>query len=104
MDRYSVIVSQRADEMLVKHTRFLAQVSVPAATRMADEFERILDALERNPFQFPSEDAYAVPQGFRKALFCKWYKAVFSVSEETREVYLDAVLDCRQDHSQYRPN
>ena len=74
MDRYSVIVSQRADEMLVKHARFLAQVSVSAATRMADEFEQILDTLERNPFQFPIEDACDIPQGFRKALFCKRYK------------------------------
>ncbi len=46
MDRYSVIVSQRADEMLVKHARFLAQVSVPAATRRRMN----LDAPERNPF------------------------------------------------------
>lgn len=104
MDRYSVIVSQRADEMLVKHARFLAQVSVSAAKRMADEFESILDTLEKNPFQFPAEDAYGIPQGFRKALFYKWYKAVFSVDEEKQEVYLDAVLDCRQDQSQYRPN
>jgi len=28
---YDVIVSRKADEMLVSHVRFLAQVSIPAA-------------------------------------------------------------------------
>ena len=103
MGKYAVIVSQRADNMLVKHVRFLAQVSIPAAKRVVDEFEKILDTLEESPCQFPPEDSYNIPPGFRKALFCKWYKAVFSVNEEKREVYLDAVLDCRQDQSEYRP-
>lgn len=97
MSRYSVTVSQRADEMLVTHARFLAQVSVSAAKRMTDEFERILDTLEKNPYQFPAADDYAVPSGYRKALFSKWYQAVFSVDEEKRKVYLDAVLDCLRD-------
>ena len=64
---------------------------------MTDEFERILDTLEKNPHQFPAADDYAVPSGYRKALFSKWYQAVFSVDEEKREVYLDAVLDCLRD-------
>ena len=97
MSRYSVIVSQRADEMLITHARFLAQVSVSAAKRMTDEFEKILDTLENNPYQFPAETDYAIPSGYRKALFSKWYKAVFSVDERKKEAYLDAVLDCRQD-------
>lgn len=104
MAKYVVIVSQRVEEMLVEHARFLAQVSVPAAKRLADEFETVLDTLEKNPFQFPPEDGYGLPSGFRKALFCKWYKAVFSVDTKKSEVYLDAVLDCRQDPSPYYPN
>ena len=60
MSRYSVIVSQRADEMLITHARFLAQVSVSAAKRMTDEFEKILDTLENNPYQFPAETDYAI--------------------------------------------
>lgn len=104
MSKYSVIVSKHADEMLVKHAGFLARVRVSAAERMVDEFEKILDVLEETPYQFPVEDAYGLPPGFRKALFCKWYKALFSVDEGKKEVYLDAVLDCRQDNSQYHSN
>ena len=102
MSKYTVIVSRRADEMLIRHARFLAQVRVSAARRMAAEFEKILDTLEKNPFQFPPETDYDLPDGFyRKALFSEWYKAVFSVSGDT--VYLDAILDCRQNNTDYQP-
>ena len=99
MSNYTVIVSRRADEMLIRHARFLAQVRVSAAKRMTAE---LLDTLEQNPFQFPAETDYNLPYGaYRKALFSKWYKAIFSVAEDT--VYLDAVLDCRQDNTDYQP-
>ena len=102
MGKYTVIVSRRADEMLIRHARFLAQVRVSAAKRMTAEFEKVLDTLEQNPFQFPPETGYDLPDGvYRKALFSKWYKAIFSVAEDT--VYLDAVLDCRQDNTDYQP-
>lgn len=100
MGKYTVTVSRRTDAMLVRHTRFLANVSVPAARGLTTEFEKVLDALEDNPFQFPVETEYELPPGqFRKALFCKRYKALFCVKGEN--VYLDAVLDCRQDNSKY---
>lgn len=102
MGKYTVIVSRRADQMLVTHARFLAQVSPSAARKMAAGFSEILDALERNPYQFPVEEDYDLPRGvYRKALFCKWYKALFSLDEDT--VYLDCVLDCRQDNERYMP-
>lgn len=101
MNKYSVIVSRNADQMLVRHARFLARVSVPAAQRMAKEFSSLLDALEHNPLQFPLDDAYNLPQGvYRKALFSKWYKALFMI--EAERVYLDAVLDCSQDNSGFQ--
>ena len=100
MGKYTVTVSRRADAMLIRHTRFLANVSVPAARGLATEFEKVLDVLEDNPFQFPVETEYELPPGqFRKALFCKRYKAIFYV--EDNNVFLDAVLDCRQDNSKY---
>ena len=102
MGKYTVIVSRRADEMLIRHARFLAQVRVSAAKRMTAEFEQVLDTLEQNPFQFPPETDYDLPDGiYRKALFSKWYKTIFSVAGDT--VYLDAVLDCRQDNTDYQP-
>ena len=96
MANYNVIVAERADKMLIRHARFLTKVSKPAALRLADGFRDVLRELGENPYQFPVETDGNLPAGlYRKALFCKWYKAVFMV--ENRNVYLDAVLDCRQD-------
>ncbi len=103
MGDYTVIVSRRADDMLIRPARFLAPVRVSAAKRMTGEFAKVLDTLEQNPFQFPPELDYNLPDGaYRKALFSKWYKVIFSVAGNT--VYLDAVLDCRQDNADYQPN
>ena len=95
MSKYEVIVSRRADAMLIQHAKFLARVSVPAAKRMVSEFELILDSLENNPYQYPVDDDCNLPKGmYRKALFCKWYKVLFIVNDG--KVFLDAVVDCRQ--------
>lgn len=96
MSKYAVMVSQRADEMLIQHAKFLARVSVPAAEKMVLEFELILDSLEENPYQCPVDNDCNLPKGmYRKALFCKWYKVLFIINGTN--VFLDAVVDCRQD-------
>jgi plasmid stabilization system protein ParE len=95
MAKYSVILSSRVEAQLLQHMEFLARVSVPAAKRFREEYARILDRLEDNPHQFPVETDPNLPAGlYRKALFAKRYKALFSIVENL--VYLDAVVDCRQ--------
>lgn len=95
MGTYKILLASRVDSQLLKHTEFLARVSLPAAKRFRDEFAKILERLETNPLQFPMETDLGLPEGmYRKALFSKRYKALFSVEGDT--VYLDAVVDCRQ--------
>ena len=95
MEKYQIILSSRVDAQLLQHTEFLARVSLPAAKRFRAEYAKILDRLEDNPYQFPPETDMSLPEGlYRKALFAKRYKALFSVENHT--VYLDAVVDCRQ--------
>ena len=95
MARYTVIAASRVDSQLLRHIRFLSQVSISAAKRFRREYAGILDRLEENPFQFPSETDPNLPENvYRKALFARWYKALFLVENDT--VYLDAVVDCRQ--------
>ena len=96
MAKYKVILAKRVDTTMLRHTQFLAQVSVPAAKQFYKEFKEVLDALKRNPFQFPVEEDQNLPKGqYRKALFAKRYHAIFMVEGET--VYLDAVVDCRME-------
>ncbi len=92
---YDVIVSRKADEMLVSHVRFLAQVSIPAAKVLRNEFCSVLVTLKDTPFQFQLEEDLGLPSGkYRRVVFAKRYKAVFSVFENT--VFIDAIIHCRQ--------
>jgi len=96
---YNVVVSRRVDAMLLEHISFLANVSLSAAKRFRSDYATILERLADNPFQFPVEHDLNLPEGaYRKALFFKRYKAVFLVENNT--VYLDAVVDCRQNFNE----
>ena len=48
-NRYHVIVSERATQMLVSHAAFFAQVSPEAAERLTEEFEKTANSLETMP-------------------------------------------------------
>lgn len=53
-NRYRVIVSERATQMLVSHAAFLAQVSPEAAERLTEEYHAIFSKSEMiRIFSFP---------------------------------------------------
>ena len=95
--RYEVIVSRRAEQMLASHVLFLTRVSFKAARRLRGEYAKTISELEDNPYQFPTAEAVGLSDEYRMALFGKRYQAVFCIEGNT--VYLDAVLDCRMDNS-----
>ena len=98
MSKYKVIVSRHIAEMLLLHTSFIAQVSSEAAKRFVAQYEHVIDRLEENPLQFQEDTAFDNPDGYRRAVFAKWYKCLFIVEGDT--VYVDSVVDCRQDPKQ----
>ena len=94
MGKFIVIFAPALDRMLLQHTEFISRVSVPAAERFLDEFEAVIQRLSENPYQFPSCDDPNLADTYRKAVFAKWYKMIFSVEDDA--VYVDAVVDGRQ--------
>jgi plasmid stabilization system protein ParE len=97
MPKYQIIFAKRVEIMVLRHMEFLTRVSVPAAKAFYKEFEDTLRRMKEDPYQFPPEDDLNLPDGqYRKAIFAKRYKAIFTVERET--VYLDAVVDCRMDN------
>ena len=48
-NKYRVIVSERATQMLISHAAFLSQVSPEAAERLTAEFEKTANSLEMSP-------------------------------------------------------
>ncbi|MCL1820581.1 MAG: hypothetical protein FWG36_08015 [Oscillospiraceae bacterium] len=49
MDKYSVILSRRADAMLIAHTEFLARVSPVAARRLLADFKKAAARIKKEP-------------------------------------------------------
>jgi plasmid stabilization system protein ParE len=100
-EKYNVTLAGRADKMLIAHTEFLARVSLAAARRLLTDFRKATKLLAENPFQFPYADELDAlgipPETYRKCLFDGRYKALYII--EFNEVYIDAVIDCRQENS-----
>ena len=95
---YAVIISDAAAEMLISHSRFAALVSEEAALRLIAEFEKKTTSLEKMPERNPWLDDPLIPKSkFRKLLFAKRYLLVYQIKSST--VYVDALVDCRQDYS-----
>lgn len=97
---YRVEISVQAAEMLVEHVRFLAQVSAAAALCLHDAFYEAAASLQELPQRHMWFVAPSLPRRkFRKLLFEKRYLLVYLVDEADLVVYVDYVLDCRQDYS-----
>ena len=96
-NKYTVIVSEHAKQMLVSHAAFLAQTSVNAAQRLADSFEKIAGSLEFMPQRCTWLTNEFIPRNmYRYILFEKRYMIIFQIKDNT--VYVAHVIDCRQDY------
>ena len=94
---YTVIVQEPAKEMLLNHARFLAQVSENAANRLVEDFVIKAKTLEYMPERCPWLADNGIPQRkYRKLIFEKHYMLVYQVIGDS--VYVDAMVDCRQDY------
>lgn len=96
-NRFSVIVSIKAAEMLTDHARFLANVSEEAARNFIEEFQRAAKSLELLPERNSWLTDLTLPTyKYRKLVFSKRYMIIYQI--KANKVYLDYVLDCRQDY------
>ena len=97
-NRYRVIVSERATQMLVSNAAFLAQVSPEEAERLTAEFEKTANSLETMPQRCPWLIGEYIPRNaYRFILFEKRYMIIFQIVDDI--VYADYVVDCSQDYS-----
>lgn len=94
---YKVIVSEAANLMLVEHARFLSRVSINAANRLIDAFEKAAKSLETMPLRCPVDSTIEPLVPYRKMIIEKRYLILFEVVNTT--VYIDYILDCRQDYA-----
>lgn len=97
-NKYRVIVSERATQMLISHAAFLAQVSPEAAERLTAKFEKAANFLELMPQRCPWLTGEYIPRNaYRFILFEKRYMIIFQIVDDI--VYANYVVDCRQDYN-----
>jgi hypothetical protein len=96
MKTYEVIVHPKANDRMVDHFRFLAQVSVSGAEHLLDELIKDIQSLEFMPERYPwFERNYLQEKKYRYMLSAKRYRIVYQVFENI--VFVDDIQDCRQD-------
>ena len=96
--KYKVIVSDRAKQMLGTHIRFMAEVSKDAAIMKKKELMEAMRSLGHMPRRFPFfTEAHIPPNKYHKMFVAKWYLVLYQVQDDT--VYVDYILDCRKDYS-----
>lgn len=97
-NKYRVIISKQATQMLVSHAAFLAQISEAAAVRLTEEFRKTAESLEFMPQRCPWLTGECIPKNiYRFILFEKRYMIIFQIKDDV--VYADFVVDCRQNYS-----
>lgn len=96
--KYTVIISDRAKQMLGQHIRFLAQVNKSAANNLKKRFLEEFRALESFPQKYPFFNGDFIPPNKYHKLYVKnWFLVLYQVKDTT--VYVDWIVDFRQDYS-----
>ncbi|NLI12561.1 MAG: type II toxin-antitoxin system RelE/ParE family toxin [Peptococcaceae bacterium] len=94
---YTVIVSDRATDMLMQHVRFMAQTSLKAADKLRTEIIEAAKSLE----SFPERNSWlsdpVLPaHKYRKMIISKRYLLIYQIKDDA--VFIEYILDCRQDY------
>ena len=98
MQRYSVVVSDRAKNMLGAHVKFLAQKSPSAARDMKDKISTAIRSLSSMPERCPFFDGDFVPRNkYHKMVVDSRYLLLFQIKDSV--VFVDYVIDSRQDYN-----
>jgi len=96
-EKYSVLGSGRAGDMLLEYARFLAEVSIKAAYGLFDQFEKKVASLEEMPERCPAYDnPYIRPGKYRKLTLGKHLLIHFQVKGNT--VYIELIIDSRAEN------
>ena len=95
--KYKVIVSDKAKQMLGGHVRFLANVDRKAAVNLKNKIMTALRTLEGMPERYPFvSELFIPPNKYHKMVIEKQYLVLYQIKDNW--VYVDYILDCRQDY------
>ena len=96
-EKYKVIISEKAKNMLASNIAFITKVSADAATKQKKAVIDGIRSLEQMPKRYPFfYEEYIPPNKYRKMFIKKWYLILYQIQEDV--VYVDYILDYRKDY------
>lgn len=96
-EKYRVVISDRAKNMLGVHLKFIARVNKDAALKAKEDLIDAIRSLQQMPQRFPFFEApYIPPNKYHKLFVPKWYLVLYQIRDDT--VYVDYIVDCRKDY------
>jgi len=95
--QYKVVVSRRAKIEIENHVSFLARVNIKSAKTLKDNLIKDIKSLK----YMPRRNSYLVNEfipknKYHKMISQKRYLLIYQIKDDT--VYLEFVVDCRQDY------
>ena len=79
--------------MLIQHVKFLANVNVKAAYRLANKIQEEIITLKYNPKRTSKYEIIKNCQ-YRRLIINKKYLVIYFINQET--IYIDYIFDCRR--------
>ena len=94
---YTVVIADRAKDMLLEHVRFVAQCSPQGANELRIKVVEAVKSLEHLPGRHPWLTDPMIPaHKYKKMVIDKRYIVIYQV--KAKSVYVDYVVDCRQNY------
>jgi len=93
--RYTIVVHDKAAQMLYAHIRFMANVSVPAARKLKDKLYDAFTSLGKMPFRCPEYRTNNTLTNYHQLIVGR-YKIIFAINEKNMIVSIRYILDTRQ--------
>ena len=94
--RYRVLISDKARQMMKAHVSFLAEVNPQAAEKLRVSLMEGIRSLAQMPERCPYLDEEDRRSPYRKLHIPKWYLVIYVVVDDT--VYVEYIVDVRQEY------
>jgi len=94
---YSVIINDSAKLMMFEHIMFLSEVSIAAAERLYEGFEKAFDSLSRLPHRCLVFEAPFSAFLYRRMIVDR-YVLLFTIDEQKNTVSVEYIWDTRQNN------
>ena len=97
METYEVIISDEARRQLGQCVLFIAKDNPKAAQQLRERLVSGIRSLETMPAGYPFfQEPYIPHNKYHKMFVENWYLILYQIRD--RQVYVDYVIDCRQDY------